>query len=268
MRSAAGLANSIFKSPGARSAFCGVCAHSCVPLEKPATAAFGLVLLTAAHAFGWPFAKGGSQKVVDALAIHFKSLGGKIVSDYLVTRLGDLARYKTAILDITPRQFLNIAGSGLDGSYRSALEDYRYGMGVFKMDWALKGPIPWQAAECSDAGTIHLGGRMEEIVRCESRISEGEHPAEPFVVLCQPTLFDPTRAPKGKHIAWAYCHVPNGSKVDMTSRIEAQVERFAPGFPQADTRACRPELRPVGGIQSKLRRRVISMEALSTFGRC
>jgi phytoene dehydrogenase-like protein len=173
---------------------------------------------------------GGSQAIADALASYFRSLGGKIETGVYVKSLAQLPSAHAVLLDVTPRQLLQIAGQDLSPLYRWQLERYRYGMGVFKVDWALSGPIPFAAEGCRQAGTVHLGNTFEEIARGESLTSGGQHPDRPFVLLAQQSLFDPTRAPQGKHTAWAYCHVPNGSAVDMTAAIEAQVERFAPGF--------------------------------------
>ena len=219
-----------FRGRKARALIAGSAAHSGVPLSKPATAAFGLVLTIAGHAVGWPIPRGGSQSIADALAAYLRSLGGEIITGEPVRSLDDLPRARATFLNLTPRQVLRIAGDRLPSRYCRALERYRYGAGVFKLDWALDGPIPWQAVECRRAGTIHLGNTLDEIARSEGESWTGKRSARPFVLLAQPTLFDPTRAPAGKHIAWAYCHIPNGSAWDMTEEIEAQVERFAPGF--------------------------------------
>ena len=199
-------------------------------LRTPASAAFGIVLALGAHRVGWPVARGGSQRLADALASHLRSLGGEIHTGRWVESLDEVAGTGATLLDVTPRQLLRLAGHRLPDRYAGRLARYRYGPGVFKLDWALDGPIPWRAPEVSRAGTVHLGGTLDEIAASEEAVSNGEHPARPFVLLVQPTLFDPTRAPAGKHTAWAYCHVPNGSSRDMTEAIEAQVERFAPGF--------------------------------------
>jgi phytoene dehydrogenase-like protein len=222
VRSVAGLARSVFRGPRARALLAGLAAHAPVPLEAPGSAAFGLVLGLTAHAVGWPSPRGGAGRLADALASMLRALGGEIVDE--------LDGARTALLDLTPRQVLRIAGHRLPAGYRAALARYRYGPAAFKVDWALRAPIPWRAAECRRAGTVHLGGTLEEIAASERAAASGQHADRPFVLLAQPTLFDPGRAPAGRHVGWAYCHVPNGSAVDMTARIEAQVERFAPGF--------------------------------------
>jgi phytoene dehydrogenase-like protein len=223
-------ARALFRTPEVRAMFAGMSAHSILPLEKPVSAAFGWVLTIAAHAVGWPIPRGGSQRIANALASYFQSLGGRIVTSAPVTSLDDLDRDALILCDVTPRQLLRIAGNRLPKTYRGKLAKYRYGPGVFKMDWALDGPIPWRAPECARAATVHIGGTMEEIARAERAPWHGAAHPHPFVLLAQPSLFDSTRAPAGKHIAWAYCHVPNGSVEDMTERIESQIERFAPGF--------------------------------------
>ncbi|MFO0982552.1 MAG: NAD(P)/FAD-dependent oxidoreductase [Planctomycetota bacterium] len=228
-RSARALVASVFRGERARALFGGMAAHAVLPLDALPTSAFGLVLTTAAHAVGWPLPRGGAQRIADALAAHLRLLGGEI-------RLGDevtaLRRFgdHTVVFDLTPRQIELIAGAELPDSYRTRLRRFRYGPGAFKLDWALEAPIPWRARECARAGTVHVGGTFEEIAVSERDVFQGRHSDRPFVLLAQHTLFDPTRAPGGKHTAWAYCHVPNGSTTDMTERIEAQVERFAPGF--------------------------------------
>jgi phytoene dehydrogenase-like protein len=230
LRSATGLARSRFEGERARTLFAGCAAHSMLSLRTPASAAFGIVLALSAHQVGWPVARGGSQCLAEALASHLHSLGGEIETGRWVESLDELAGTGATLLDVTPRQVQRLAGHRLPDVYARRLTRYRYGPGVFKLDWALDDPIPWSAAEVSRAGTVHLGGRLDEIAASEEAVSKGEHPARPFVLLVQPSLFDPTRAPAGKHTAWAYCHVPNGSSRDMTEAIEAQVERFAPGF--------------------------------------
>jgi phytoene dehydrogenase-like protein len=230
VRSARGLAEGAFEGKRARALFAGLAAHSILPLERPVSAAFGLVLGTVAHAVGWPMARGGSQQIADALAAHLRSLGGEIVTGTCVESLDQLPPARAILLDVTPRQLLQIAGDRLPARYRRALGRYRYGPGVFKLDWALDGPIPWKAPACGRAGTVHLGGTLPEIAASEQAVWRGELSERPYVIVVQQTLFDPTRAPEGKHTGWAYCHVPNGSTIDMTERIEAQVERFAPGF--------------------------------------
>jgi phytoene dehydrogenase-like protein len=230
VRSARGLAEGAFEGERARAMFAGLAAHSILPLERPVSAAFGLVLGTVAHAVGWPMARGGSQQIADALATHLRTLGGEIVTGTCVASLDQLPPAGAILLDVTPRQLLQIAGDRLPAGYRRALGRYRYGPGVFKLDWALDGPIPWKARACSRAGTVHLGGTLPEIAASERAVWRGELSERPYVIVVQQTLFDPTRAPEGKHTGWAYCHVPNGSTIDMTQRIEAQLERFAPGF--------------------------------------
>ena len=230
MRSASSVAKHTFRGVRARALFAGLAAHAVLPLERVPSAAFGLVLGIIAHSQGWPFVRGGSQYISDALAKHLTSLGGEIVTQTPIASLEELPRARAILCDVTPRQLLTIAGSRLPADFRGKLESYRYGPGVCKLDWALDGPIPWKAAECSRAGTVHLGGTFEEIAASERDAWQGRHSARPFVLLAQASLFDPTRAPAGKHTAWAYCHVPHGSSRDMTDAIENQIERFAPGF--------------------------------------
>ena len=230
VRSAAGLGRARFEGERARALLAGCAAHSMLSLRAPVSAAFGLVLALSAHAVGWPVARGGSQRLAEALAAHLRSLGGTVETGRVVESLDELGSQAPVLLDVTPRQLLALAGDRLPDRYRRALARFRYGPGVFKLDWALDGPIPWTAPDAPRAGTVHLGGTLGEIVAGEQAVSDGAHPERPFVLLVQPTLFDGTRAPEGKHTAWAYCHVPNGSSRDMTAAIEAQVERFAPGF--------------------------------------
>ncbi len=224
------LAHRFFKGERARALFAGLAAHSIQPLENPVTAGFGMMMGILAHAVGWPIPRGGSQKIADALGSFLVSLGGEIVTGEWVKSLEGLPPARVELLDVTPRQLLEIAGERLPEGYRDRLGKYRYGPGVFKIDWALSGPIPWKADGPNRAGTVHLGGTMEEIVDSEATIGRGGIPEKPFVLLAQSSLFDPSRAPAGKQTAWGYCHVPNGSTIDMTDRIEAQIERFAPGF--------------------------------------
>jgi phytoene dehydrogenase-like protein len=219
-----------FAGGRARALFTGLAAHSTLPLEQIGSAAFGLVLGLTAHTVGWPLPRGGSQKLADALAGYLRSLGGEIATGAPVESLDELAPARLVLCAVTPRQFLRLAGERLNGRYRRALGRYRYGPGVFKVDWALSGPIPWAAAETAEAGTVHLGGYLDEIAASERAPHRGQTVDRPFVLLAQPTMFDPSRAPHGHHTAWAYCHVPNGSAVDMTDAIERQIERFAPGF--------------------------------------
>jgi phytoene dehydrogenase-like protein len=223
-------ARTLFHTAEARALFAGHAAHSIMPLERPVSAAFGWVLGVTAHAVGWPIPRGGSGSISRALASYFESLGGRIVAGTPVRSLDEFRDASAIVCDITPRQLLNIAGGRLPDAFCRKLERYRYGPGVFKLDWALDGPIPWRNANCAKAGTVHAGGTLEEVAAAERAPWEAKPAARPFVLLAQPSLFDPTRAPAGKHTAWAYCHVPNSSTNDMTARIEAQIERFAPGF--------------------------------------
>jgi phytoene dehydrogenase-like protein len=224
------LARFAFRGERARGVFAGLAAHSMLRLDRPPSAAFGLTLGVLAHAVGWPLPRGGSQQVSDALASYLRSLGGEIETGQRVESLTDLGEARPVLLDVTPRGLLALAGDRLPTRYRHGLERYRYGPGVFKLDWALDGPIPWQADECAQAATVHLGATLDEIAPSEAAPGRGDIAERPYVLLAQPSLFDSTRAPAGQHTAWAYCHVPNGSTVDMTERIEAQIERFAPGF--------------------------------------
>lgn len=219
-----------FSTAKAKGLWAGMAAHSIQPLTNATTAAIGLVLMIAAHHKGWPIPKGGSVAIANALASYFTSLGGVIETGRLVTSLKELPPSKAVLLDVTPRQLLKIAGDQFTSSYTRQLQRYRYGMGVFKVDWALSDPIPFTAPECRRAGTVHLGNTLEEIVEGEQLTSTGTHAEKPFVLLAQPSVFDSSRAPAGKHTAWGYCHVPHGSTKDMTAIIENQVERFAPGF--------------------------------------
>jgi len=210
--------------------FAGLAAHSIVPLEYLGSAAFGLVMGACAHAVGWPFASGGSQRLADALASYLRSIGGVIETGAPVDNVDHLPAARAVLFDVTPRQLLKIAGHKLPAGYLRRLEKFRPGPGVFKVDWALDGTIPWRAAGCARAGTVHLGGTFDEIADAERAPWRGEHAPRPYVLLVQQTPWDQTRAPAGKHTAWAYCHVPNGSTLDVADRIERQVERFAPGF--------------------------------------
>jgi len=230
VRSASGFAQARFRGERARAVFAGIAGHSILPLERTATAAIGLVLGALTHAVGWPLPRGGSRRIADALAAHLRSLGGEIRTGSPVESLDALPPARAVLCDVTPRQLLKLAGDRLRGRYRRGLERYRYGPAAFKLDFALSGPIPWKAAGCARAATVHLGGTLDEIAASEAAVGRGEHPDRPFVLLVQPSLFDASRAPAGRHTAWAYCHVPNGSTFDMRARIEAQIERFAPGF--------------------------------------
>jgi phytoene dehydrogenase-like protein len=230
LRSAKSLATSRFDDQAARGLFAGLAAHTIMPLTRVATASIGLVLAAVAHRTGWPIPGGGAQSIANALASYLRSLGGEIVTSSPVASLRDVPDAGTILLDVTPRQALAIAGDRFSSSYRSSLERYRYGPGACKVDWALSEPVPWRDRACADAGTVHLGGTLDEIVASERAPWNGEHAEKPFVLVAQPSLFDKMRAPPGKHTLWGYCHVPNGSDVDMTERIERQIERFAPGF--------------------------------------
>jgi phytoene dehydrogenase-like protein len=227
IRSARALSYGLFRGDRARALFAGLAAHSIMPLENPASAAIGLALGAAGHAVGWPIPRGGAQRIADALAGYFRSMGGEIVAATRIGSLPDapLPDAQLVLCDISPRQFVAIAGDRLPERYRGALSRYRYGPGVFKMDFALDAPIPWRAKECLRAATVHVGGNFDEIAAWEAN-----YVGHPFVLLAQPSLFDSTRAPAGKHTVWAYCHVPNGSTADMSGAIESQIERFAPGF--------------------------------------
>jgi phytoene dehydrogenase-like protein len=227
---ATGLADRWFQATPARALFAGMAAHAIRPLERPMTSAIGLVMSILGHSVGWPMPRGGSQQIAFALAGYLRTLGGEIQTGRRVTSLRELPPSRCVLLDLTPRQFLQIAGEQLPPGYRSQLQRYRYGPGVFKVDYALSAPIPWKAPQCRQAATVHIGGQIEEVARSERAVWRGEHPEKPFVLLAQQSLFDPSRAPQGKHTAWAYCHVPNGSTVDLYERITAQIERFAPGF--------------------------------------
>lgn len=228
--SAIALSQHWFKSPRTRALFAGLAAHSVLALDEPLSASFGLVLGAAAHAVGWPIPRGGAGAITNALCSYLTSMGGTVRTSMRIDNLSALANYDILLCDITPRQLLRIAGDRLSAAYTRQLERYRYGPGVFKVDYALSAPIPWKARECLRAATIHLGGTIEEIAASEEAMRHGHHAERPFVLLAQPTLFDPTRAPRDRHVAWAYCHVPNCSELDMLPRLEAQIERFAPGF--------------------------------------
>jgi phytoene dehydrogenase-like protein len=220
----------LFRGGRARALLAGLAAHSLMPLEKAATSAFALTLAMLAHTTGWPLARGGTRTLAGALAAHFRELGGHLETGRHVASVDELPPARLLILDVTPRQLLAIAGDRLTPAYRRRLECYRYGPGVCKVDYALAAPIPWLAPECRRAGTVHLGGTLEEIAAGERNVWRGTHADRPFVLLAQPSLFDATRASAGRHTAWAYCHVPHGSSRDVSAEIEAQIERFAPGF--------------------------------------
>jgi phytoene dehydrogenase-like protein len=230
LRSARGFARSTFRGTRARGLFAGISAHGMLPLDAMLTAGFGLVLALTTHTAGWVFPRGGAQRLADALGAHLRNLGGEIVTGMPIRSIDDLPHARAILCDLSPRPFLRIAGHRLPTRYRRKLQAFRYGMGVFKVDWALDAPIPWRAEGCRRAGTVHLGSTLEEIARSERGAWIGVPAERPFVLLTQPTLFDPTRAPAGKHTAWAYCHVPHASDADMLPAIEQQIERFAPGF--------------------------------------
>lgn len=231
LHSATGIAHR-FRHGATRALFGGIAAHAVLPLEQTGSAAPGLLLSLAAHVVGWPFPKGGSQTIIEALANVLRSYGGEIRTSHRVRSMNDIPPSRAVMFDLTPRQIAQIAGDDLPASYVRRLQRFRYGPGVFKIDWALDGPIPWRCADCAGAATVHVGGTIEEIARHEAAVWRGRNTDRPFVLLAQHTLFDDSRAPAGKHTGWAYCHVPNGSTDDMTEPIERQVERFAPGFRQ------------------------------------
>ena len=230
LQSADRLARRHFETSRARALFAGIAAHAMLPLDRFPTGAIGLVLNATAHTAGWAFPRGGAQRLADALAAYLRSLGGEIVTNTRVTSIDDLPAARAVLFDLSPRPLLRIAGRRFPSWYQRRLERYRYGMGVFKADWALDAPIPWRDRTVARAGTVHLGGTLEAIAQSERDAWNGQISARPYVLLSQPSLFDPTRAPAGKHTAWAYCHVPHGSTADMLPVIEQQIERFAPGF--------------------------------------
>jgi len=230
LQSALRLAHRSFNTREAQALFAGMAAHSILPLDSPGTAAAGILMGITLHSVGWPIAAGGSQRIADALINYLKTLNGEVTTGWQVKSLEELPAARVILLDIAPKGFISIAGDSLPTRYRHQLEKFHYGAGIFKIDYALSDPVPWKNPACAHAITVHVGGTIEEISDSESSLVRGELAEKPFVLLSQPTAFDPSRAPAGKHIAWAYCHVPNGSTVDMTSRIEAQIERFAPGF--------------------------------------
>lgn len=233
LRSLHGLARSRFAGEPARALLAGISAHAMVPLDDLASASFALVLAIAGHAVGWPIARGGSQAIADALVACLRERGGELELGRTVTSLDELPRARAYVLDVTPKQLLKIAGDRLPDGYRRRLAAYRYGPGVFKLDWVLSAPIPWKDPACARACTVHLSGDMAEVSAATAAVHAGRVAARPFTLLVQPSLFDPSRAPTGTHVAWAYCHVPAGSDVDVADAIEAHVERFAPGFRDA-----------------------------------
>ncbi len=230
LRSANGLGKSIFKTEKAKGLWAGMAAHSIQPLDKLTTSAVALVLLASGHHGSWPIPKMGSQSIANAMLAYFISMGGEVQTGFFVKHLKELPKAKAYLFDVTPKQLLEIAGEEFSRLYRWQLGRFKYGMGVFKIDWALKEAIPFSAEKARLAGTVHLGNTLQEIVKSEKEIWEGKHPNQPYVLLAQQSIIDKSRAPDGNHTAWAYCHVPNGSQKDMTAIIEAQVERFAPGF--------------------------------------
>jgi phytoene dehydrogenase-like protein len=233
IRSVEGLGRARFAGQRARGLLAGIGAHAMLPLDRATTAGYALLLAALGHAVGWPLPRGGSAAIIDALVARLRELGGEVVCGRRVGSLDELPAAGMVLLDVTPRQLLRMAGDRLPARYRRRLGRYRYGPGVVKVDWALGAPIPWKASGCDQAGTVHLGGTLPELAASEAAVARGEHPERPFVLLAQPSRFDPTRAPEGRHTAWAYCHVPHGSTLDpggTAGRIEAQVERFAPGF--------------------------------------
>lgn len=224
------LAERLFRTEPARALWAGLAGHSVLPLHRPLASGAGLLLAIAGHHAGWPFPRGGAQRLSDALAAYLTSLGGTILTNHPVTNLEDLPPARAILCDLAPRHLVRLAGHRLPTAYRRRLLQFRHGPGVFKLDWALDGPIPWRSADCRQAATVHLGGGLTEIATGEAAVWRGVHPTHPYVLLTQPSLFDESRAPAGQHVAWAYCHVPAHSTVDMTEAIEQQVERYAPGF--------------------------------------
>ena len=229
LRSAQAVARR-FRDSRTRALFAGLAAHSFLSLDEPLSAAFAILMAVPAHAIGWPIPRGGAQSLTNALCSVLSSLGGKVIISSPVENLAALGNYDLFLCDLTPRQLVNVAGQRLSESYKRRLAKYRYGAAAFKVDYALNAPIPWKASECLQAATVHLGGSFEEIAASEKAVRKGHLAERPFVLLAQPSLFDSSRAPAGKHTAWAYCHVPNGSRVDMLQKLESQIERFAPGF--------------------------------------
>jgi phytoene dehydrogenase-like protein len=219
-----------FETDEARALLAGAAAHSMLPLNAPLTGAMSLLFTMLAHAVGWPVVEGGSARIIDALVRELESLGGRVLTDRWVDDIGQLPPARATLLDVSPRGLVTLAGDRLPANDRRALERFRYGPGVCKVDWALSGPVPWEAAACRQAGTLHLGGTFSEVADSESEVAGGRNPDRPFCIVAQPGVVDATRAPAGCQTLWAYCHVPSGSTVDMTGRIESQIERFAPGF--------------------------------------
>src|SRR6516225_8820207 len=224
------LARFLFRHPWAQALFAGIAAHSFLPLDKPVSSAFALVLGLAGHAVGWPIPRSGSQQISNALAGYLRELGGKIEVNRPIENLRDLAKSRAILLDVSVWEFLRIVGPELPSRYRRRLESFRHAPGIFKIDYALSEPIPWKAEACRQAGTIHLGGDIDEIAATEREVARGKIPERPFVLVAQQSLFDETRAPRRQHTLWAYCHVPFGADGDMSEKIESQIERFASGF--------------------------------------
>jgi phytoene dehydrogenase-like protein len=219
-----------FRDPRTRALFAGLAAHSFLSLDEPLSAAFGILMAVAGHAVGWPIPKGGAQSITDALCGVLATFSSKLRTNKPVENLTALSNYDLLLCDVTPRQLLKIGAQRFSDSYKRQLANYRYGAAVFKVDYALNAPIPWKATDCLRAATVHIGGTFEQIAESEKAVRSGQHSERPFILLAQPSWFDSSRAPAGKHTAWAYCHVPNGSNVDMLPKIENQIERFAPGF--------------------------------------
>ena len=230
LRSGRGMAEAYFRTAAGRALWAGVAAHAVIPLESRPGGAIATMLALAGHAHGWPVVRGGARRLTEALSSYFRSLGGEFVTGTWVESVGELPPAKAVLLDVTPRQVLAMAGEQLPEGYKRRLAKYRYGPGIFKMDWALSGPVPWTNPACRTAGTLHLAGTLDEVAASERAPFAGVHAHRPFVLYVQPSVADPARAPAGQHTGWAYCHVPHGSTADMTGAIEAQIERFAPGF--------------------------------------
>ncbi len=230
LRSCESVARSRFHGEAARALFAGCAAHAVMPLDRAGTASFGLVLAAAAHTIDWPCARGGSQAITSALVRAFENHGGQLELGRMVTNMRELPGARAILFDLSPRQVAAIAGDALPSGYRERLARFRHGAAVFKVDWALREPIPWRNAECRTAMTVHVAGTFEDVLRSEAEATSGRAPEKPFVLVAQQSLLDATRAPVGQHTGWAYCHVPNGCIEDMTARIETQIERFAPGF--------------------------------------
>lgn len=230
VRSARSFAASRFRTVAARALFAGHAGHSVRPMEAAGTAAYGLLLGLSAHAFGWPIAKGGTERIADALIARFRALGGEIVCGWRVDSVEELPRAKAYLFDVAPRALARICRSRLPSRYLAALQRYRHGPGACKVDWALREPVPWSNPHCARSATLHLGGAFDQVAESERQVARGHHPSRPFVIFSQPSLFDASRAPAGRHTAWAYCHVPGRSTMDVRERIEAQIELHAPGF--------------------------------------